>query len=155
HSSTSGTLHATVNGSRVALATLALGSGTRTANGWAGVPASLTAAGSVAFDGRYAAGDGLDPVTFVAGAESGPRGGTTAVAAPERTPAAPPPATDGATVVGSDRPTAGGEITITADGFEPNETGILVVMYSTPVVLGTASADSDGRVTWTGRLPGT
>jgi len=154
HSATDATLYVTANGGRVALATLALGSGTRTEYGWAGVPATLTAAGSAAFDGRYAAGEGLDPVTFVVGSESGPLGGTTTVAAtPERTPAATPPATTGIQLLSGPRPAAGDEVTITASGFEPNEQGILVVIYSTPVVLGTTNADANGDVRWTGKLP--
>src|SRR5690606_23738697 len=49
---------------------------------------------------------------------------------------------------------AGGQVTITADGFRPSETGISVVIYSEPTVLDrTATADANGRVTWTGTLP--
>ena len=49
---------------------------------------------------------------------------------------------------------AGGEIEITAGGFEPNEEGILVVIYSEPTVLDTnAKADANGVVRWIGSLP--
>jgi len=52
----------------LALATLALGQGSRTATdstlGWSGVPATLTAAGAVAFGDFYEAGEALDPVSF-------------------------------------------------------------------------------------------
>ncbi|WP_209559921.1 HtaA domain-containing protein [Frigoribacterium sp. PvP032] len=52
----------------LALANLALGQGSRTATdgtlGWSGVPATLTAAGAVAFGEFYDAGEALDPVSF-------------------------------------------------------------------------------------------
>ena len=49
---------------------------------------------------------------------------------------------------------AGGEIEITAGGFQPNEQGILVVIYSEPTVLDTnAKADANGVVRWIGTLP--
>ena len=77
----------------------------------------------------------------------------TATATGTREPAPTPPSSTGATL---DKPqaTASGQITITAGGFQPNETGILVVLYSDPVVLTTnATADANGVVTWTGYLP--
>jgi hypothetical protein len=50
--------------------------------------------------------------------------------------------------------TQGGEYTFTAGGFQPDETGILVVIYSDPMVLATdETADADGVVSWTGKLP--
>src|SRR5690606_9379251 len=71
----------------------------------------------------------------------------------DRQPAPTPPATSGATVDKSTHQ-AGGRITITAGGFQPHETGILVVLYSDPVVLArNATADSNGVVTWSGTLP--
>ena len=77
----------------------------------------------------------------------------TAAALTTREPAPTPPSSSGASV---DRPryAAGGQVTITATGFRPNETGILVVLYSDPVVLDrNAKADGNGVVTWTGYLP--
>jgi len=69
------------------------------------------------------------------------------------TPPATPPATSGVETT-STSPTEGGEVTVTASGFQPNETGILVVIYSTPTILDrNATADANGVVTWTGILP--
>ena len=75
--------------------------------------------------------------------------------AKKREAAATAPASTGLTVV---TPTAklvaGGEIEITAGGFQPNEQGILVVIYSEPTVLDTnAKADANGVVRWIGTLP--
>lgn len=163
-SATSGVLLVSINGGpHVPFATLALGSGTFSTPGnaiaWSGVPASLTAQGAAAFslDGAqfYAAGTALDPVSFVIGSPSS-GGGSSIVSAygGERQPAATPPATTGLTVLDPERVVAGGQITVSGAGFEPDETDILVVIYSTPVVLSrTASADADGVATWTGRLP--
>jgi hypothetical protein len=167
-SATSGTLLVRVNGgSRVPFATLALASGTRTTDAtgairYAGVPATITPAGASAFslEGStfYPAGTALDPVTFVVGAAGRASGATVVVAsasAPRaaNTPDAAPPATEGITVTSGD-PVEGGEITAEADGFEPHESGILVVIYSEPTVLATdATADAAGRVSWTGSLP--
>ncbi len=68
-------------------------------------------------------------------------------------PAATPPSNSGITIV-SGGTTEGGEVTATADGFQPNEDGILVVVYSDPIVLAEdVTADADGVVTWSGRLP--
>ncbi|HWL60994.1 MAG TPA: HtaA domain-containing protein, partial [Microbacteriaceae bacterium] len=77
----------------------------------------------------------------------------TVATTPQRTAAPTPPATTGVRLIGSGTPTSGGTVTITASGFESNEQGVLVVVYSTPVVLGTADADATGTVTWTGKLP--
>ncbi|WP_168200375.1 HtaA domain-containing protein [Protaetiibacter larvae] len=167
-SATSGTLLVRVDGgTRVAFASLALGSGTRStgADGsvsFTGVPATITATGSdaFAFEGSsfYPAGTALDPVSFTIGSAGSSLGGTTVVAAarttPANTPDAAPPATEGITLDGDGEVTEGGEVTARADGFQPNETGILVVIYSTPTVLAeNATADADGRVSWTGSLP--
>lgn len=163
-SPTAGTLFLSVNGGGpVAFATLSLGAGNRTNVGgavlWSDVPASLTStgAGAFSFNGSpfYGAGTALDPVSFVVGAPSTAGGGTSTVAsfAGEREPAAAPPATTGLTVTSGD-PVAGDQITVTADGFQPNESGILVVIYSDPVVLARdVTADASGTVTWSGRLP--
>jgi hypothetical protein len=161
-SPSSGTLFVRVNGGGLTpFAVLDLGSGTRTsANGtvgYAGVPARLTAAGASVFslDGAafYPVGTALDPVTFVIGAPSSGGSGSSSRYEGARTAAATPPATTGIELSGTEV-VAGGEVTITAAGFEANESGILVVIYSDPVVLDeNATADADGVVTWTGRLP--
>ena len=163
-SATSGTLYVTVNGGGpIAFATLDLSAGIRSTVGgaaaWSAVPAALTAAGASAFSlsgsNFYAAGTALDPVSFVIGTSGRSASGTQTVLAfaGEREPAATPPSTTGVTVT-SGGTVAGGEITISADGFEPNESGILVVIYSDPVVLARdATADASGTVTWSGRLP--
>ncbi len=50
---------------------------------------------------------------------------------------------------------AGEQATVSAPGFEANEQGIKVVVYSTPVLLGEVTADASGTATWTGALPAT
>jgi hypothetical protein len=161
-SPSSGTLFVRVDGgASVPFAVLDLASATRTsvsgAIGYSGVPARLTAAGASVFalDGApfYSVGTALDSVSFMIGAPSVGGAGTSAAYEGPRTAASTPPATEGITVT-SGAPVAGGEVTITASGFEPDEEGILVVIYSDPVVLdANARADANGVVTWTGRLP--
>ena len=167
-SATRGTLLLRVNGSRVAFASLALGSGSSSTDAtgavrYTGVPATLTTAGASAFtylgSGFYPAGTALDPVSFVVGSANSSTAGTVVVASATRaagstnTPDATPPASDGILVTDGEL-VEGGEITATADGFQPNEDGILAVMYSEPTVLSEELvADSAGRVTWTGALP--
>ncbi len=165
-SATSGTLLLRVNGGpSTAFATLALGSANRTTDAtgairYASVPATLTAAGSAAFSFEgstfYPAGTALDPVSFTIGSPGSAPGGTVVLASATRsaarTPAATPPATEGIRLDGAR--VEGGEVTATADGFQPNESGILAVIYSEPTVLATdLTADADGRVSWTGSLP--
>jgi hypothetical protein len=161
-SSSSGTLFLTANGSRVAFATLNLASAQRVAaeDGsirYSNVRATLTAAGASAFDGYYGAGEALDSLAFTIGSPSSASGGTVVVASaasttPANTPDPTPPATDGIDISGN--VVAGGEVTATADGFQPNESGILVVVYSTPTVLAdNLTADANGVATWTGKLP--
>ncbi|MFT4030496.1 MAG: HtaA domain-containing protein [Protaetiibacter sp.] len=161
-SATTGTLLVRVNGSaRVAFASLALGTGSRTTGtdgtvSYSGVPATLTAAGATAFSSFYSAGTALDPVSFTIGSAGESLGGTVVVATAStttsNTPDATPPATTGITTSGE--LVEGGEITAEADGFQPNETGILVVVYSTPIVLADdLVADANGRASWTGTLP--
>ena len=167
-SSTAGTLSVTVNGSRIDFATLDLASASRSnANGattLAGVPATLTAAGATAFQGFYAAGRALAPVTVTIGgngaAPAGSRGtvataSATTVKSASTVPSSPP-ATTGIELDAAALKTlvSGGGITLRVGGFQPNETGILVVVYSTPTVLARGlTADADGVVTWTGSLP--
>ncbi len=166
-SSTRATLSVSVNGgASTSFATLDLSAGVRSTPGntvtFSGVPASLTAAGArvFSFNGSnfYAAGTALDPVTFSIGTAAFLTGGSSTVAAyrGETQPPATPPATTGIVVAPEILAglVAGGEVTFTADGFEPSETGIMVVIYSDPIVLARdVVADASGRVTWTGRLP--
>ena len=69
---------------------------------------------------------------------------------------ATPPATTGITLSPAVLAglVAGGQISFEVDGFEPNETGIRVVIYSTPTVLAeNLTADANGVVRWSGTLP--
>uniref|UniRef100_UPI00190E8F2C HtaA domain-containing protein n=1 Tax=Demequina sp. NBRC 110056 TaxID=1570345 RepID=UPI00190E8F2C len=157
-----------VNGSRVDFATVNLGAGNRTtldnAVRYSGAPATLTAAGARAFNGFYSAGRALAPVTVTFGvaapAGSG-GGGTTVVASAVNSStdsAIPdtPPATTGIVLDDEtlERLLAGETVTIEVDGFQPNETGIAVVIYSTPTVLATdIQANAQGVASWTGALP--
>jgi len=157
-SATAGTLYmdVTYNGSTqsgVAFATLALATktSTGTTTTFSNVSATLTAAGATAFQGFYTAGTALDPLSFVIGAPSSGFAATTKAAVTNE-PDATPPATDGITA-GADAPIAGDQFTATASGFAPNEAGILVVIYSDPLLLDTIAADANGLVSWTGTLP--
>jgi len=160
HSASSATLY--MSGTAFATLNLAAAGKSVGAGGdvtWSGVPATLTSGGAAAFAGFYNAGDALDSLTFTAGsAASGIGGGTVVVASAQttdvRTPAPTPPATTGVTVIGT-TPSQGGPVTIEAPGFQPNEAGILIVIYSDPVVLGTVTADANGVARWTGKLPST
>ncbi|MET1017913.1 MAG: HtaA domain-containing protein, partial [Leifsonia flava] len=164
----SGVLSVSVNGSRVDFATVDLGAASRSSAGGAttftAAPVTLTAAGATAFNGFYSAGRSLAPLTAVIGAQGAAPAGTggTVASAPAAAAAsvtdipATPPATTG---IELDETTLaslvnGDEVTITVGGFEPNETGITVVIYSTPTVLARdLTADASGVVTWTGTLP--
>ncbi len=157
-----------VGGSRVDFATVDLGAASQTtksgATRFTGAPVTLTAAGATAFQGYYSAGTRLDSlsVTFGAAAEATSSSGTRVVAASiTRAPAAqaipdtPPSSTgielDDATLAAL---IAGEQVTISVPGFEPNEQGIMVVIYSTPTILAAdLNADASGVVTWTGSLP--
>jgi hypothetical protein len=166
-SASSATLLVSVNGGgAVAFASLNLAAGTRSTIGeavrYAGVPATLLAAGASVFSYQgnqfYPAGTALDPVTFVIGAPSSGGAGTRTVAAYVEDAPVPtePPATTGLSIDPDALAglVAGGEITATGEGFEPDETGIKVVIYSDPVVLTESlTADAAGTATWTGRLP--
>jgi hypothetical protein len=160
-SSSSGVLSVAVGGSRVDFATLDLAAATVTtdatgARTYASAPTTLTAAGAANFAGFYPAGTALDPVTFTVGSQnatSGRASTTSAPAAKVRTPASTPPATTGVQSE-SQGYEEGDEVTFTASGFQPNESGILAVIYSTPTVLANdATADAAGTVSWTGNLP--
>lgn len=170
-SRSSGTLTAVVNGSRVPFANLNLSNAKKSTSGGAvtfsGAGATLTSAGAAAFTGPdgssfYRTGEALDPVTFTIGADGGAASGSSTVATtlvrPTFLPPSTPPSSSGLTiegVQGGDEFKAGDVITASASGFEPNESGIAVVVYSTPVVLSQAvTADAQGNATWTGPLPG-
>jgi hypothetical protein len=164
-SASQGTLLVSVNGGgAIPFATLNLAAATRsTPNNtvaYSGVPAALTSQGASVFalngSGFYEAGTALDAVSFVIGAPNviSSVGATVASFKAPNKADATPPATTGIAVAQGTELTAGDEVTITASGFQPRETGILVVIYSTPTVLDTnATADAAGVVTWTGRLP--
>jgi hypothetical protein len=166
-SATSATLLVTAGGSQIAFATLNLAAASlSTPNNtvsYSGVPATLTSQGVGVFaldgSGFYPVGTPLDPVSFVIGAPGVAATGSATVASfasVAKTPAKTVPATTGITVSTADGAplVEGGEVTITADGFQPDEKNILVVIYSDPVVLASnATADAGGTVTWTGRLP--
>ncbi|MTB88778.1 hypothetical protein GGQ26_10510 [Aeromicrobium sp. zg-629] len=168
NSPSSAVLSASVTGrGRIDIATLDLRAGARsTESGWvqyAGVPARLTAEGARVFSYQnrafYVAGSLVDPVTFSVGSTAVARrgGGVVAASTSAQKWTAPPtpPATAGLTVE-QDEIRAGDKITASGTGFLANETGIRVVLYSTPVVLAeNVTADATGRATWTGTIPAT
>lgn len=140
----------------VAVATLALGAPTTSADGsvtYTDAAATLTADGSLAFVGFYPAGTALDPVTFTVGATAtGPGGGGT-IGTPG----------DGSTGGSVDRTKAtlsayqaapGDEVTISGIGFGTNEAGIRTEIRSTPRTLATGvTANAGGAATSTVTIP--
>jgi hypothetical protein len=68
---------------------------------------------------------------------------------------ATPPASEGIAIDAENLAAleSGTAATVSASGFQPNEEGIQVVVYSTPVLLETVTADADGTATWAGTLP--
>ena len=156
------TLSVTSGGAVVPFATLDLSRAVRTtANGavsYTAAPAALTDAGRDRVLSGYSTT--LNPVTFTIGSVAAAPAGTTgtvAVAAvkAKTTLPATPPATEGIdvdeanlTALGSGQPAA-----VSASGFQANEQDIKVVVYSTPVLLETVSADANGVATWSGALP--
>ncbi|MET0296655.1 MAG: HtaA domain-containing protein [Microbacterium sp.] len=163
-SPTSAALYVTSGGSQVHFADLNLGAATRSTAGGAvtfeGAPATLTAAGRTQVFQGYSTS--LDPIAFTVGsvglAPSGSTGTVAAAPAPARSavPATPPAAEgivlDDATLAAL---SAGEQVEVSASGFQPNEEGILVVVYSTPIVLDELTADATGTATWSGSLPAT
>ncbi len=132
--------------------------------GYSNAPVSLTGAGVGVFSsslsaGAYPAGEAMDPVSFTIGAASTVTGGAkTTVSSFKKgwTPPADPPATTGIDLTSGDPGdlVAGSTITISADGFQPNEKDIRLVIYSSPRILADdLVADASGTVTWTGTLP--
>lgn len=159
HNSSSATLNTGYSGTHgPSSVQLNLGAASKSvgANGevtWSGVPVQGSMAGISAGQGI-----GFDNLTFTVGTASGVSYGSTTQAAPEapeRTPAATPPATTGITVLTDpEKIRAGGRIEIEAYGFDANDEGVLVVLYSEPILLDdSAKADARGRVTWSGTLP--
>ena len=163
-SATAATLSVTHAGAQVPFATLDLSRAVVvTANGavtYSGAPATLTAQGRDRVLSGYSTS--LDPVTFTVGSVAAAPAGTTGTVAAAVTKAktaipATPPATTGIQIDETNLAAlqSGGAATISASGFRPNETGIQVVVYSTPVLLGSVDADSSGVATWSGSLPAT
>ncbi|WP_165877465.1 HtaA domain-containing protein [Agromyces fucosus] len=164
---TSGVLEVSANGSRVDLAVVDLARGSKSlvngATRIANAPVTLTAAGAAAFEGYYSAGGALDPLTVVIGTpgaapagNSGTVATSSAAKASARVVPATPPSTTGITLDPATLAAlaAGKQVTVTVDGFQPNEADIMVVVYSTPTVLARdLVADANGVVTWTGSLP--
>ncbi|KAM9866042.1 hypothetical protein ACIFOC_00953 [Leucobacter aridicollis] len=120
---------------------------------WNNVPVvgslmGLSASQSIAFDS----------LSFTVGAASKVSYGSTVAgkdAKEKRVAAATPPTTEGLTVVtDKDKLVPGARIEIQASGFDPEDEGVLVVLYSDPIVLDEeATADKFGVVHWTGKLP--
>jgi hypothetical protein len=161
-SATSGTLLITTGGNQVAFASLNLAGGTKSESSgavrYAGVPTTLLSGGVAFFGGNYAVGTTLAPASFVIGSASSytPAASTTSTSEDDEKWTAPatPPSTTGISTDDADSLVEGEEATFTAEGFEANEEGIRVVMYSTPTVLANdLKADANGSVSWTGRLP--
>ena len=158
----SANLTVTSGGVQVPFATLDLTRAVRTtANGavsYAAAPATLTAEGRDRVLSGY--GTALNPVSFTIGSVAAAPTGTTgtvataAVAVKKTLPAAAP-ATAGIDIDEENLAalTAGKQAVVSASGFQAGETGIRVVVYSTPVLLDTVTADADGVATWAGSLP--
>ena len=118
------------------------------------VSATLTAAGAATFAGFYNAGQSMDPVSFVIGAASSGFAGSSQTSEEEEWVAPEtPPSTTGIESDTTDYE-VGGIFSGSASGFQPNEEGIRVVVYSSPIVLEeNLIADAAGVARWTGRLP--
>ncbi|WP_217614497.1 HtaA domain-containing protein [Cellulomonas sp. GbtcB1] len=158
----SGTAAAT----RVEVATLDLAGGTAGSTAskvaWSGVPATLTAAGSTAFAGFYPAGAPLDPVSFTLPLGAATDCGTPTVPSTPTVPttptlpggdAEPAPVREVQGLSASGAVTAGGELTLTANGFGAGEGGIRLELHSDPVLLATLTADASGTVAATFTIP--
>ncbi len=161
-SASAATLSFASGGSRVTFATLNLAGGAKTtaSNGavtYTAVPASLTAAGRDQILEGFATS--LNPLTFTIGSPAAAPAGSTGTVASATTPdgelPSEPPATTGIEITDADLAAlqSGQPFTITGSGFQPDEEGIDVVVYSTPVLLGTVKANANGVATWTGYLP--
>ncbi|MGW6266623.1 HtaA domain-containing protein [Cellulosimicrobium funkei] len=138
----------------VAFATLSLPPASTAKDGavtYRAAEATLTAAGSAAFSGFYAAGDPLAPVTFTVGAAStapGGGGGGTEVPLPGGT----TDLTKATLSVAQARP--GDEVTISGVGFGARESGIRTELRSTPRTLATGTtANAGGAASSTVTIP--
>lgn len=122
---------------------------------WRNVPVSGAISGG---SGGSGGSTGVDPLSFTVGVASSASFGSSAENSDTKnqyTAAATPPSRTGITVTTDpDKIRAGGRIEFESRGFEPNDDGILVVLYSDPVILDEeAKADADGVVRWSGTLP--
>ncbi|MEJ6488293.1 HtaA domain-containing protein [Leucobacter sp. USCH14] len=122
---------------------------------WSGVPVAGSISGG---NGSGGGSLGMDALSFTVGAASKVSFGTTVASSPEKkqyTAADTPPATTGVTVLtDADKIKPGGRIEIEASGFDADDEGVLVVLYSDPIVLDdAATADENGVVRWSGTLP--
>jgi len=112
---------------------------------------SGTGSGGGTSSGRTTGGDSGDG----AGAGSGEKPTKKASKKPWTAPEEPP-TVKGLNLTGIDDASVDAEDVIHAEasGFKPNETGIRVVVYSTPLVLSTSvKANGRGVAKWSGRLP--
>ncbi|MFJ2759440.1 hypothetical protein ACIO3S_27850 [Nocardioides sp. NPDC087217] len=101
--------------------------------------------------GRPAAGDSGDGADAGSGEKPRKKASKKPWSAPEE-----PPTAKGLSLTGVDDASVDAEDVIHAEasGFKPNETGIRVVVYSTPLVLSTSvKANGRGVAKWSGRLP--
>jgi hypothetical protein len=104
----------------------------------------------------------LNPVTFTIGTPAAAPNGTVGTVAaasvqPKVELPSTPPAADGIEIDAQSLTAlqSGASATVSASGFQPDEQDIKVVVYSTPVLLDTITADANGVATWTGALPAT
>ncbi|MFV0435558.1 MAG: HtaA domain-containing protein [Leucobacter sp.] len=123
---------------------------------WSGVPVEGGITGGASGGSQYTLP--VDPLSFTVGTASNVNYSSTAEGKtdkPKRDPAATPPATTGIRVLTEAKKiTQGGRIELEAAGFEKSDEGVLVVIYSDPVVLDAeAKADENGVVRWSGTLP--
>ncbi|MGO1507590.1 MAG: HtaA domain-containing protein [Microbacterium sp.] len=104
----------------------------------------------------------FNDLSFTVGTPSGQTFGATSAGDSENgyEAATTPPTTEGLEVLTpADRIREGGRIQVQASGFDPDDSGVLVVLYPTgassvPIVLDDgASADENGQVRWSGTLP--
>lgn len=160
-SATTGVIYS--GGARWGTLDLASASKSVGANGevtWSGVPVAGGFSGGASGGNQYTLG--ADPLTFTVGSASGVSYGSTQKGESskvKRTAADSAPTTTGITVLTTaSKLKPGGRIELEAQGFEPDDEGVLVVLYkaegSQPIVLDEeAKADKSGNVTWAGTLP--
>ncbi|MGB3413794.1 MAG: HtaA domain-containing protein, partial [Microbacteriaceae bacterium] len=124
---------------------------------YVGVPTTSINANAVF--GDYPAGTPFDTLSFSIGSNGKASGGGTTRPAEVQSetpwsPPATPPVSSGLDVGNLDGLVSGGSFQASASGFAPNETGIRVVVYSTPIVLSEELvADAQGNASFTGVLP--